>query len=62
MNEQKGVAPPMPAWLLERCFAVAAELERLHGAKFAAAFLNDIGATVPSRSNPPAPETHQHTS
>lgn len=45
MNDQIGAVAPMPAWLLARCIAVAAELERMHGAKFAAALLNDIGVT-----------------
>jgi hypothetical protein len=62
MNTRNEPVVPMPAWLLDRCIAVAAELERMHGAEFAAAFLNDIGATAQSRSNPPARETHQQTS
>jgi hypothetical protein len=61
MNMQKNEpVAPMPTWLLDRCIAVAAELERMHGAEFAAAFLNDIGATAQSRSNRPmVQETHQ---
>jgi hypothetical protein len=63
MNIQNEPVVPMQVWLLDRCIAVAAELERMHGAKFAAAFLNDIGATAQSRSNTPtAQETHQQTS
>jgi hypothetical protein len=63
MDIQNEPVAPMPAWLLDRCIAVAAELERMHGAEFAAAFLNDIGATQNSRSNiPPVQETHQYRS
>jgi hypothetical protein len=64
MNIQKTESVvPMPAWLFDQCIAVAAELERMHGAEFAAAFLKDIGATQNSRSNtPPVQETHQHRS
>jgi hypothetical protein len=62
MNTQNEAVVHMPAWLLDCCIAVAAELERMHGAEFAAAFLNDIGATAQSRSDPPARETRQHTS
>jgi hypothetical protein len=55
MDNQNGAVVPMPAWLLERCIAVAAELERMHGAQFAAAFLNDIGVTPEMYSHiPPA--------
>jgi hypothetical protein len=63
MNEHNGAVTPMPDWLLACCIAVAAELERIHGAEFATAFLNDIGATAQSTSNmPTAQETHQYKS
>jgi hypothetical protein len=63
MNEHNRTITPMPDWLLARCIAVAAELERMHGPEFAAEFLNDIGATAQFHSNmPTAQETHQYMS
>jgi hypothetical protein len=59
MNIQNEPFVPLPAWLLDRCIAVAAELERMHGAEFAAAFLNDIGVT-PTSYMPRVQETHQY--
>jgi hypothetical protein len=32
MYGQHGSTAAMPAWLFDRCIAVAAELERMHGA------------------------------
>jgi hypothetical protein len=43
MRKPDGAAKPMPAWLLARYVAVAAELKQMHGARFAAAFLMDSG-------------------
>jgi hypothetical protein len=43
MNEQIVGVDPVPPWLMVRYIAVATELERMHGAVFAAEFLNDIG-------------------
>jgi hypothetical protein len=45
MNEQIRGVDPMPSWLVVRYIAVAAELERLHGAIFATEFLRDVGIT-----------------
>jgi hypothetical protein len=69
MNEQFVGLDPVPSWLMARYIAVATELERMHGAAFAAAFLNDIGivptpcncndawrtAGVPNQRNSPSP-------
>jgi hypothetical protein len=43
MNRQNGSVEQMPAWLQARYIALAAELERTHGATFAVAFLSDSG-------------------
>jgi hypothetical protein len=43
MDIQDGADTQMPAWLRARHIAVAVELEIMHGAPFAAAFLSDIG-------------------
>jgi hypothetical protein len=42
-------ASHMPAWLLARDIVLAEELERKHGAAFAAALLNDIGVVLDLR-------------
>jgi hypothetical protein len=43
MNEQIVGVDPVPPWLVVRYIAVATELERMHGANYAIAFLHDIG-------------------
>jgi hypothetical protein len=42
----EGVTDRVPDWLQARYIAVAAELERMHGATFAAAYLDDVGVTA----------------
>jgi hypothetical protein len=59
MRKPDGTIEQMPAWLLARYVAVAAELERTHGAKFAAAFLVDLGIapnTLTSEDQQPSVE------
>jgi AraC-like DNA-binding protein len=60
MEIQNEPVVPMPAWLLDRYIAVAAELERMHGAAFAAAFLHDMGVT-PCNYAPHAQYARQYT-
>jgi hypothetical protein len=49
MNKPDRAVVHIPVWLLARYFVLAEELERMHGAAFAAAFLNDIGVVPESR-------------
>lgn len=49
MGKQDRTGMQMPAELVERYIAVAAELESMHGAPFAAAFLSDIGVVPVDR-------------
>jgi hypothetical protein len=48
MNKPDRAVVHIPAWLLTRYFVLAEELERMHGAAFAAAFLDDIGVVSDS--------------
>jgi hypothetical protein len=50
MRTLEGAATPIPAWLQARYIALAAELERMHGAAFAVAFLRDIGIAPVDKS------------
>jgi hypothetical protein len=51
MNKPNRAVVHMPAWLHSRYIALAQELERMHGAAFADAFLTDIGI-VPHPEEP----------
>jgi hypothetical protein len=49
MKKPDSAVTQVPAWLLARYIILGEELARTHGAAFAAAFLNDIGAVPESQ-------------